>query len=177
MPSIPKALDLPAAPPPPPEPRTLAGPTTDGPHHYTTTTGPDYETGEGTIATLTAWLHETNQPPTYLLRLDYRLPETDSTTIQLLQLQVQPEHQNHGHGKRAIRALLNQAQADGYTRCEATTIAETSIAWTVPVDQGAEPTAPGTLAFDLTDADPFYTWLQADPQPPAATAEADPSAV
>lgn len=170
MPSIPKPLALPPKPAPEPEARPLAGPTTDGLQHYTTTTGPDYETGTGTIAILQAWLHETNQPPTYLLRLDYRLPETDSTTIQLLQLQVQPEHQNQGHGKRAVRALLNQAAADGYTRCEAITIAETSPAWTVPIDHGAEPTAPGSLAFDLTDADPFYTWLQADALAPDAAA-------
>jgi GNAT superfamily N-acetyltransferase len=115
---------------------------------------------------VTAQLAELNQPPQTVLRLDYSTHDAP-TTITLEQLQVQPEHQNHGHGKRAIRHVANAAQAAGYAHCDAVTIEETSVAWIIPVEQGALEAGPGQLTFDLNEADAFYTWLN-DGSPPQA---------
>ena len=116
--------------------------------------------GSDGVVTITAELQELNAPPRTVLRLDYATPDAPAA-ITLTQLQVQPDYQGLGHGKRAVRHVVNAARTAGYRHCDAVTIDEASVAWIIPVEKGALEAGPGELTFDLNDADEFYLWLNA----------------
>ena len=140
-------------------------PATDGALTYTQ----DQPDPTGPVI-VTASVTELNEPPRTVARLDYTTADLPDT-ITLQQLQVQPDYQTNGHGKRTVRHVLNAAAAHGYKHCDAVTIDEASVAWTVPVDRGALIVGDGRLTFDLNTGDAFYRWLITDATPADALAD------
>lgn len=133
---------------------TLLELTNDGVLHYATSQIDD--AGNNIV---TGHVQQPDKTFVLVTTVNYRVSSETPNTITLTQLQVQPAFQEQGFGKRAVGALIKAAVDNGYTSCDAVTIAASSSAWTVPLQNGANETGPGKLTFELNDADAFFSWL------------------